>query len=404
MAFWQLTLEALRSLRANRLRSALAILGVIIGITSVVMMMATGDWMRAFIDKELSRLGRNQLLVFPAAATEGAVRTSGKRPALTLGDAEAIAQLPSVKLAAAEIRGFVQAHFGSDNENLSVLGVTPEMLSLKNWPVEQGVSFDNNDVRSGKRVLLIGAKLAKKYYAGRDPIGQSVRLDGRPYTVIGVLATEGQGLNGNDEGELMLVPITAAPSRERLLPGVVNALTVQGREGAAMSDVEMDVAELLRDRHRITGDREDDFRTIDLAGIAKAGASIAKGLQLGMGLIGAIALIVGGIGIMNIMLVSVSERVREIGIRMAIGAKPRDVLAQFLVEAVVLCILGGLAGLGLAWGAAAAISHFAHFDMPLAVRHMVVAVSFAASVGLFFGYYPARRASKLLPIECLRQD
>ena len=250
---------------------------------------------------------------------------------------------------------------------------------------------------------VIGSKVASTYYYRRDPIGQTVRIDGRPFTIIGVLAGEGRTLDGTDLGELLLVPVTAIPIRMPR-PRTVHYITAQAKDEASMATAQQDIAELLRDRHRITGDKPDDFQITNLASIAQTGAAIGAGLSIGLGIVGAISLIVGGIGIMNIMLVSVSERVREIVIRMAIGAKPRHVLVQFLAEAVVMCIVGGLIGVALAALGAWGVNSSGKFTMTLAPQHVLVAVAFATAVGLFFGFYPARRASKLLPIECLRQD
>lgn len=400
----QIFIEALRALNGNRLRSALTMLGVVIGIASVLLMLSVGDSVRAFIAKELAVLGSNQLIVQPGTPVDGGVRRrAGEVPNLTVDDARALAQLPSLRGAAPALQGFFQLHYGDANSNQTVLGITPAMLELRNWQIDRGVALDERDVQSANRVVVIGSALARKYYAERDPIGQVVRLDGQPFTIIGVLAGKGRTLDGTELGELALVPISAMPLRLSR-PGLVHYISLQARNASQMDDARQDAEELLRDRHHITGDKKDDFAITDLASIAETGSSIARGLSIGLGVIGAISLLVGGIGIMNIMLVSVSERVREIGIRMAIGAKPRDVLWQFLGESVVLCLIGGLVGLGLAALGALGINALDKVVVSLSAQHVVVAVGFASLVGLFFGYYPARRASKLLPIECLRQD
>ncbi|MCV2362570.1 ABC transporter permease [Paucibacter sp. DJ1R-11] len=401
----QIFLEALRSLNANRLRSALTMLGVVIGIASVLLMLSVGDAVRAFIDKELAVLGSNQLIVQNGTPVDGGgvKRRTGEVPALTVADARALAELPSLKGAAPALQGFFQVQYGESNSNQTVLGTTPAMLALRSWQVEQGVPLDERDVQSAARVAVIGSKLAADHFSNRNPLGQTVRLDGQPFTVIGVLGGSGRTLDGTELGELILVPISAMPMRLQR-PGSVHYISVQSHSAAGLAEAQLDVEELLRDRHRITGEKLDDFVVTNLASIAKSGAAIAGGLSIGLGLIGAVSLLVGGIGIMNIMLVSVSERVREIGIRMAIGAKPRDVLWQFLGEAVVLCLLGGLIGLSIAALGAWGVNANTSFAMSLAPKHIMVAIGFASGVGLFFGYYPARRASRLLPIECLRQD
>ena len=410
MSFLQTLFEAFRSLASNRLRTALTMLGIVIGIASVVLMLGVGDAVRGFIDRELSVLGSNQLIVQRGAPTGngGPPRRQVNPDAvmLTLDDAAALNTLPSVAAAAATLQGSFPVLYGDDNSQSLVLGVTPEMFRVRNWVVDQGVPFSDDDVRSANRVILIGSKIAEAHYLRRDPLGQVIRVGGRPFTVIGVLAGSGRTLDGTDLGELLVVPITALPLALPR-PRSVHYINVQAVSELRLKEAELDVAELLRDRRRITGDMTDDFNITNLASIAQTGANIAAALSIGLGVIGAVSLVVGGIGIMNIMLVSVSERVREIGIRMAIGAKPRHVLTQFLAEAVVMCVLGGAVGVVLAalgvWGvnqAGAAGS----FRMDLSASHVLIAVLFSTGVGLFFGWYPARRASKLLPIECLRQE
>ncbi|MCH7345408.1 ABC transporter permease [Pelomonas sp. CA6] len=401
----QIFLEALRSLNANRLRSGLTMLGVIIGIASVTLMLSVGDAVRAFIDKELAVLGSNQLIVQNGVPTDGGGvrRRSGELPTLTQADAQALAGLPSLKGAAPALQGFFQVQSAETNSNQTVLGTTPAMLELRNYRVDQGVGLDERDVSAAARVAVIGNKLAGEHFRDRDPLGQTLRLDGQPYTVIGVLGGSGRTLDGTELGDLILVPISAMPLR-LARPGTVHYISLQAHSAAELDAAQQDAAELLRDRHRITGDKSDDFVITNLASIAQTGNAIGAGLSIGLGVVGAISLLVGGIGIMNIMLVSVSERIREIGLRMAIGARPRDVLWQFLGEAVVLCLVGGGVGILLAALGAWGVNASGKFEMALSLQHMLVAVGFSSAVGLFFGYYPARRASRLLPIECLRTD
>ncbi len=404
MNLGQTLLESFRSLAANRLRTGLTMLGIIIGIASVVLMLSVGDAVRDFINKQLAVLGSNQLIVQPGTPTEnGARRRSNEAPTLTIEDAYAMATLPSLRGAAPTLQGFFQVLYGDDNSSSTVLGVTPDMFALRNWKIDSGVAFADNDVRSANRVIVIGSNIASKYYYRRDPLGQVLRIDGRPFTIIGVMAGSGRTLDGSDLGDLLVVPITAIPVRMPR-PRTVHYITVQAKDDTMMAEAERDIGELLRDRHRIAGEKLDDFQITNLASIAQTGEAIGAGLSIGLGVVGAISLIVGGIGIMNIMLVSVSERVREIGIRMAIGAKPKHILVQFLSEAVVMCIIGGLIGVALAalgtWG----VNSTGKFEMVLGASHVLTAVFFSTAIGLFFGYYPARRASKMLPIECLRQD
>lgn len=404
MSVIQIVLEAFRSLSANRLRTMLTMLGIIIGIASVVLMLAVGDAVRSFIDQELSVLGSNQLIVQPGTRTQGGVRRrAGELPTLTIDDVEEIDTLPSVKGATATVQGFFQINYGTDNSNSVVLGVTQNVFRVRNWTVDRGVGIVESDVRAGTKVMVIGSRIADQYFYKQDPVGQSIRVEGKPFTVIGVLSGEGRQLDGSDLGEMLLVPISAIPVRMPL-PRTIHYAIVQAKSAKNMGEAENDIKELLRDRHRITGEKQDDFQILNLASIAQTGAAIGAGLSIALGAIGAISLIVGGIGIMNIMLVSVSERVREIGIRMAIGAKPHHVLMQFLSEAVVMCVIGGMIGTLLAALGAWAVSQSGKFTMTLSPTHVLTAVIFSTAVGLFFGYYPARRASKLLPIECLRQD
>ena len=404
MNFAQLLIEAFRSLAANRLRTALTMLGIIIGIASVVLMLAVGDAVRLFIDKELSVLGSNQLIVRPGQPTEGGVRRrAGEVPTLTLEDAAAVNALPAVAAAAPMLQGFFQILYGDDNSNSTLLGTTPEIFTVRSWVMDRGVPISDNDVRSANRVIVIGERIAQDHYFRRDPLGQVLRIEGRPFTIIGVLAGTGRTLDGTDLGDMLIAPITAVPVRMPR-PGLVHYISVRAKDGVGLANAEQRIGELLRDRHRITGDKADDFSVVNLASIAETGATIGAGLSVGLGVIGAISLLVGGIGIMNIMLVSVSERVREIGIRMAIGAKPWHVLAQFLSEAVVMCIVGGLVGVALAWAGAIAVNSTGKFEMTLGASHVITAVGFSTVIGLFFGWYPARRAARLLPIECLRAD
>jgi putative ABC transport system permease protein len=405
MSFAQTLLEAWRSLGANRLRSALTMLGIVIGIASVVLMLAVGDAVRAYIDKQLAQLGSNLMIVQPGSTKlqGGIKRRVGELPTLTIDDVQFMNRLPSLTGAAAALQGYFQINYGTDNSNSVVLGVTPEMFAVRGWKIEQGIGIGDNDVRAANRVAVIGSRIAEQYFYRLDPVGQVIRVEGTPFTVVGVLGGSGRMFDGVDLGDLILAPITAIPVRMPL-PRAIHYAIVQAKDDKSRTEARQDVEDLLRDRHRITGDKTDDFQITDLASIAQTGAAIGTGLKIGLGIIGAISLLVGGIGIMNIMLVSVTERVREIGIRMAIGAKPRHVLAQFLAESILLCVVGGTIGMALAAGGTWAINLTGEFPMSLSAGHVTTAVIFSTAIGVFFGFYPARRASKLLPIECLRQD
>ena len=407
MNILQVFIEAFRSMSANRLRTALTMLGIVIGITSVVMMLAVGESAKKFISKELEVLGSNLMIISPGAnRTQGVRARTGTAPSLSLEDAVALNQLPTLNGAAAALQGFFQITVGNDNSNNSVLGVTPEMFKVRNWKIDAGNYFSESDIRAATRTVIVGKKVANQFFYKTDPLGQFLRIDNVPFQITGVLQGEGRSFDGGDVGDLVLIPITAARSTliRSPFPRNVHYVVVQGKDEKSMKDAESDIKEMLRDRHRIRAEQEDDFRIENLASIAETGAKISAGLAALLGAIGAISLVVGGIGIMNIMLVSVTERTREIGIRMAIGAKPRDVLLQFLTEAVVICLVGGIIGILLAMAGAAAITSSGKIDVEIGLEAVMIACLFSSFVGIFFGYYPARRASKLLPVDCLRYE
>jgi putative ABC transport system permease protein len=407
MSMIQIVLEAFRSLGANLLRTALTMLGIIIGIASVVVMLAVGDAVKMFINKQLEVLGSNLMIVSPGGnRTQGIRARSGSQPSLSIDDAEALNSVKTITGAAPALNGYFQLTAGSENSNNSVLGITAEMLTVRNWTIAEGSGITESDVRAANKVVVIGKRIADQFFYKVDPIGKQVRIDNVPFIVVGVLATEGRSFDMGDVADVALVPITAA--RANLMrspfPRNVHYIIIQAKNDKSMKDAEADVKDLLRDRHRIRADMEDDFRVENLAAYAQAGAAIGAGLSIGFGIVGAISLLVGGIGIMNIMLVSVTERTREIGIRMAIGAKPRDVLMQFLMEAVVICLVGGAIGIALAALAAWGINATGKLTVPISFNTVAIATVFASVVGIFFGFYPATRAASLQPVECLRYD
>ncbi|MES2160487.1 MAG: ABC transporter permease [Pseudomonadota bacterium] len=392
---------------ANRLRTLLTMLGIIIGITSVVLLLAVGDSMKRFIAKELEQLGTNMLFISPGGdrAQQQRLR-SGAAPALTMADAAALNALPSLAGAAGVLQGGFNLAVGNENASKTVHGVTPAMFKIRGWKIDKGSAFSDADVRAASRMVVIGRKIADQFFYKIDPLGKYIRIENVSFQVVGVLYGEGKQVDGGDLADYVLVPITAsAANLVRLpFPGNVHYVVAQGKSGGNLQDAIQDINETLRDRHHIKFEQPDDFRIDNLASFAETAQKISAGLAALLGLIGAISLIVGGIGIMNIMLVSVTERTREIGIRMAIGAKPRDVLLQFLTEAVVICLVGGVFGILLATGAAAAITSTGKFDVFITLQAVVVACGFSSLVGVFFGFYPARRASKLLPVDCLRYE
>lgn len=407
MNLLQVLIESLRSMAANRLRTALTMLGIVIGIASVVLLLAIGDSMQRFIGGQLQMLGTNMLYVVPGAdRTSGQRAREGKVAVLTLDDAEALNALPSLTGAAPALQGGFKLSAGNETLTSNVTGITPAMFNIRNWKVDQGTPFGEADVRASARLAVIGQKVADQFFYRQDPLGRTLRIENVAFQVIGVLAGEGRQTDGTDLSELVLVPITAASANlvKTPFPQNVHYVAAQGRSTVALPEAVEDIKEVLRSRHHIRLDDPDDFRVQNLSSFADTANKISAGVALLLGMIGAISLLVGGIGIMNIMLVSVTERTREIGIRMAIGARPSHVLLQFLAEAVVICLAGGLVGIALAAGGAALITKFADFDVYLTLSAVIVACGFSTVVGIFFGFYPARRASRLLPVDCLRYE
>ena len=407
MNFYQVVIEAFRSMNANRLRTVLTMLGIVIGITSVTLLLALGDSMQRFIGKELEALGTNMLYVLPGGnRTEERRLRANAAPALTFADARALNGLGSLTGSAPALQGSFKLTAGNETANAMVFGVTPEMFKVRGWKLELGSGFGEADVRAAARMAVIGQKVADQFFYKVDPLGKSIRIENTAFQVVGVLHGEGKQIDGGNLADQVLVPITAARAHlvRTPFPDNVHYIATQGKSGHNLLDAIEDIKEMLRDRHRIKVDAPDDFRVENVASFAETAAKISTGIALLLGMIGAISLIVGGIGIMNIMLVSVTERTREIGIRMAIGAKPRDVLLQFLTEAVVICLAGGIIGIAIAAGCAAAITASGKFDVVITAGAIAVASGFSSLVGVFFGFYPARRASKLLPVDCLRHE
>ena len=407
MNFIQILVESFRSMAANRLRTALTMLGIIIGIASVVLLLAIGDSMQRFIGKELQALGTNMLYVFPGGdrTSERRART-GAIQSITMADADALNRLPSLIGAAPALQGGFKLSAGNETANSTVHGVTPAMFKIRNWKLDAGNVFSEADMRSSARMVIIGQKVADQFFYRTDPLGRYIRIENVAFQVIGVLAGEGKQIDGGNIADMVLVPGTAASANLIRTPFPQNAhyIAAQGKPGLSLDEAVEDIKETLRARHRIRPDDPDDFRVENIASFAETANKISAGVALLLGLIGAISLLVGGIGIMNIMLVSVTERTREIGIRMAIGARPRHILMQFLAESVVICIAGGLVGVAIAMAGAAAITSTGKFDVFLSFQGVVVACGFSTAVGVFFGFYPARRASRLLPVDCLRYE
>ncbi|PWU07737.1 MAG: multidrug ABC transporter substrate-binding protein [Terriglobia bacterium] len=401
---------ALRALRVNRLRSALTMLGIVIGVAAVIAMVAVGSGATERIQEQIQAIGSNLIMVVPGSITSNGIRLGGGAGVtLSEDDAKAIAaECPAVASVAPTVRGGAQVMNGSNNWATAVQGTTPDYLTIRDQAVEQGNPFTMDDVTSGAKVALLGRTVAHNLFGDTDPVGQSIRIKNVPFTVDGVLSAKGQSPQGQDQDDVILVPISTA---KRHIVGAsqansrsVAAIMVQSVSSSSMDEAQREITALLQQRHRLQQGQEDDFTVRNLSDVFAAQESAARVMSILLGAIASVSLIVGGIGIMNIMLVSVTERTREIGLRLAIGAKTRDILSQFLVEAVTLSILGGVVGILSGVGASLLISHFAGWNTLVSPTAIVLAFAFSGLVGVFFGYYPARKAALLDPIEALRYE
>jgi putative ABC transport system permease protein len=403
----------LRALGRNKLRSGLTILGVVIGIAAVTTMVSIGQSASRLVQGQFQNLGSNVLLVFPGSSQSGGVR-QGTLPSLTPDDVAAIAtECPSVKAASPTVRASGQVIGGNVNwQPAEMVGVGADYLVVRNWPLADGDFFTERDITSAAKVCVIGHTLRVRLFPGGDPIGQDVRVKNIPFRVIGVLARKGANLVGQDQDDILLMPYTTVQKRIQGSTFVsVGSIMVSARTEGQMRHAAEEIHTLLLERHRITPGQPPDFSVRNTTEIANIMQIITTTLTIMLSSIAAISLVVGGVGIMNIMLVSVKERTREIGIRMALGARPRDILRQFLVEAVVLSSVGGMIGIALGIGASAgvttvinSISPGARWPFVVSLPAAVVSLLFSAAVGIFFGYYPARQASRLDPIEALRYE
>ena len=398
---------ALRALLRNKMRSFLTTLGIIIGVGAVIAMMAIGAGAKAQVEAAFSAMGTNLLIVMSGSTSAGGVRGGfGSQPTLTWDDLQAIrTEIPSVKAAAPQLRSSQSVVGEEANWTTQVIGTTPEYFEIRVWPMTLGAALTQSDVDSGAKVVVLGQTVVEKLFGpSSDPVGQTVRIGGKPFQVVGVAAKKGQSAQGQDYDDTAFIPMTtfAQNIQGGLTKYIPGQIFVAASSAEATSRAQRDIAALLRDRHRIGLRAEDDFSIRNLAEIAGAQQEGTETMTTLLASVAAVSLLVGGIGIMNIMLVSVTERTREIGVRMAIGAKPKAILLQFLIEALVLAMLGG--ALGVAIGAGTAKWLATRFGWPMWVEPEVIFVSFAFSafVGIAFGMYPAYKASRLDPIEALR--
>ena len=408
MSSFQLLRVALRALAVNKLRSALTMLGIVIGVGAVIVMIAVGAGAQKRVEEQIRALGSNLLLVMSGATTAGGVRMGfGSNFTLSEDDALAINREIPDALAAPALRGSAQVIWGNANWSTQIYGVTPEYLDARQWPLASGRVFEPAEMSGAGKVCLIGATVARQLFGTADPLDQVIRVKRVPFTVIGVLDTKGQSLLGTDQDDLVLMPIGTA--RTRVL-GAANAarqrsvgtIWVKAADGIDTKVVEDQVRSLLRQRHRLQPGADDDFSLRNLQEVMSAQEASSRVLALLLAAVASVSLLVGGIGIMNIMLVSVTERTREIGLRMAVGARTRDILGQFLVEAVTLSLIGGLIGVALGMGTSLAIAELAGWRIVISPQAVGLAVAFAFVIGVFFGFYPARKAARLNPVEALR--
>jgi putative ABC transport system permease protein len=413
MSLLDLLVLALRTLAKNKMRSGLTVLGVVIGIAAVITMVSVGRGGSLLIQKQFESLGSNVIVIFPASSESGGVR-QGTLPRLTAADSAAIAQeCPAVRAASPEVQTSGQVIGGNVNwKPAEMAGVGTDYLVVRNWPMARGEFFGERDVAGATKVCVIGQTLVTRLFPGTNPVGQQLRVKNIPFEVVGVLGKKGANLVGEDQDNILLMPYTTVQKR---LQGStfsnVSLILASARTEPLSAVAVKEIKKLLMERHHIPPGQAPDFEIENTAEVAKVFAIVTGSLAAMLAAVAAISLVVGGVGIMNIMLVSVTERTREIGIRMALGARPRDVLRQFLVESVVLATVGGIIGVALGVGAAAGITAVinavipsADWPLEVSVPSVLVALFFAAGVGIFFGFYPARRASRLDPIESLRYE
>ena len=399
---------ALRALRINKMRSFLTMLGIIIGIAAVIAMMAVGSGASYVISEQIASMGSNILLVIPGSVTSGGIRTgSGGVQTLTYDDSRAIqSECPAVEMAAPTVRGSGQVVYGNQNWSTLLMGTTPEMFVIREWFLATGRSITSSDVDSAAKVCLLGQSVADTLFGSEDPLGKMIRIKKVPFTVVGTLQRKGQSPQGTDQDDVIFVPLRTAQRKliGNQFPNNVGAILVKARSEELLSQAQEEVIILLNQRHRIGNAKEPDFTVRNLSEIMAVAEQSSKAMSLLLGAVASISLIVGGIGIMNIMLVSVTERTREIGIRMAIGAKRQDILLQFLTEAVLLTVMGGLIGITLGAAGATVVSKLLSWPTLISPLSITVAVLFSGAVGIFFGFYPARKAAGLNPIEALRYE
>ena len=397
--------EGWAAMRANRMRTLLTMLGMVFGVGAVIMMLAIGQGAQLMVSESIASMGSNLFIILSGSTSAGGLRQgSGTVPTLTLSDAQAIGELPEITSVAPILPNNAQLIYASNNWSTQVFGTTPAYFNVRDWSVISGELFTDSDARAATRVILLGQTVVRNLYGDENPVGKMIRVKNSPFLVVGVLTPKGQSLDGRDQDDSVFVPITTAQRQlfGNQFPGMVRLIMVKAKSTEVMTKAEQSMVELLKIRHRIHVGQENDFSVRNLTAVAMAAASTTEAMSTMLGAIASVSLLVGGIGIMNIMLVSVTERTREIGIRMAIGARMNDILLQFLFEAVMISLAGSFIGAVLGIVCAYLYSQFNDSVVVVTLSSVMLAFCVAAAVGVFFGFYPAHKAANLKPIEALR--
>lgn len=399
---------ALRSLKVNKMRSILTSLGIIIGVSAVIIMLSVGEGAKSKISKDIESMGSNLLMVMSGSSTSGGVRVGGgSQPTLKLSDASAILKdCPSVLEVAPIVSEAKQIVFSNQNWSTAVYGVTPSYLRIKTWGVDEGRLISEEDVKNSTKVALLGTTVTTNLFGDLDPVGKTVRIAGMPFKVIGTLERKGQSGMGQDQDDSIIIPITTAQKKlfGTQFPGVVKFIQVQAKSGDMLDSAESEIKLLLRERHSIAKTKDDDFTIRNFTQMMETIKQVTTTMTILLGSIASVSLLVGGIGIMNIMLVSVTERTKEIGIRMAIGAKAMDIRLQFLIEALLLSLAGGLIGVILGISISKIVQLCSDLTIMITPLSIILSFGFSAFVGIVFGFYPAYKASLLNPIDALRYE
>ena len=399
---------SLRSLKINKMRSILTSLGIIIGVSAVIIMLSIGEGAKQRINKDIASMGSNLLMVMSGSTTSSGVRMgSGTQPTLTIKDAEAILKYcPSVLEVAPTVSQVQQLVYSSQNWSTSVNGITTGFMPIRLWEIEEGRGITQEDIKNTTKVAVLGSTVTTNLFGDMDPINKTIRIGGMPFKVIGTLKPKGQNGNGQDQDDTVLIPITTAQKKlfGTDFPGMVKHINVQAVNEESLETAQVEIKELLRERHNLGKNKEDDFTIRNFTQMLETAKETSNTMALFLGLIASVSLLVGGIGIMNIMLVSVTERTKEIGIRMAIGAKAMDIRIQFLVEALLLSLSGGILGVLIGIIGAKLASVMSDMSVVISATPILISFGFSGLIGVVFGYYPAYKASLLNPIDALRYE